>query len=103
VEYAGKLYGSISLLRLTAGEVIAFTRELEAALKNDPDAPVRFPTFKDDSGAPIPDAVLDALDDDDPVTLDEAAVDFLPRRFRAQAAQGSTSETPGDGAPTPRG
>jgi hypothetical protein len=82
VEYAGKLYGVITLMRLTAGDVIKFSRELEAALKNGPDAPVRFPIFKDDNGAQIPDAVLDALDDDDRVTLDEAAVDFLPRLSR---------------------
>jgi hypothetical protein len=99
VEYAGKVYDAVTLVRLTAGDVIKFSRELETALKNDPDAPVRFPIFKDDSGAPIPDEVLDALDDDDRMTLDEAAVDFLPRRFRALAAQGSTLETPGDGAP----
>jgi len=83
VEFDGKVYTSIRIVRLTAGEVSAFQAEIEALLKNDPNARVRFPLFKDADGNDMPSEVMDAMLDDDRLLIDEAAADFLPRRFRA--------------------
>lgn len=76
LEYDGKVFGDITLRRLTAAEVAAFVERLDGAKK------FRFPMFFDEGGSPIPDEVLDALDDDDTLALDAACADFLPRRFR---------------------
>ncbi len=64
-----------------------FQSEIEQLLTRNPDAKVRLPLFRDEHGEPVPDAVMDALDDDDRLALDEAAENFLPRRFRGLAAQ----------------
>ncbi|MCW2318310.1 hypothetical protein M2322_003877, partial [Rhodoblastus acidophilus] len=47
-----------------------------------PDAIVHCPIYRDADGALIPDAVMDALDDDDAFELEKKVADFLPRRFR---------------------
>lgn len=86
VEFDGREYKSITLVRMTAGEVAAFQEEIEKLLNSNPDARVRFPLFRDDRGETIPDDVMDALDDDDRFALEEAAADFLPRRFRVSPA-----------------
>lgn len=86
VEFDGREYKTITLVRLTAAEVAEFQSEIESLLKNDPDTRVRFPLFRDESGETIPDEVMDALDDDDRFALEEAAADFLPRRFRGSPA-----------------
>lgn len=85
IEFDGREYRAIAITRLTAGEVAQFQAEIEELLKDHPDTKVRFPLFRDESGAVIPDEVMDALDDDDRFALDEAAADFLPRRYRAVA------------------
>ncbi len=54
----------------------------------------RLPMFFDADGNRIVDAVLDALDDDDTMTLSEVAADFLPRRFRVN--DGDTTPATGD-------
>lgn len=82
VSFNGTEYKKIVLTRLTAGEVGKFQEELEALLRHDPGAAVRFPLFKDENGEPIPSEVMEALDDDDKYEIDRAALDFLPRRFR---------------------
>lgn len=86
VEFNGREYRSVTLVRLTAGEVAAFQSEIEKLLSADPDAKVRFPLFRDERGESIPDEVMDALDDDDRYSLEESAADFLPRRFRGSPA-----------------
>ena len=97
VSFEGREYRSITLIRLTAGDVSRFQEEIEQLLKNNPDAALRFPIFRDANNAPIPDAVLDALDDDDRFELDRSAADFLPRRFRGIA---EPSSGPGAGGNT---
>lgn len=84
VTHAGKRYEMITLRRLTVAEVAAFVAKVAA---QETVSAVRFPMFFDDEGAPVPDAVMDGLDADDADALAEAALDFLPRRFR-----GATTE-----------
>ncbi|WP_222573562.1 hypothetical protein [Methylosinus sp. Sm6] len=76
VAYEGRTYTRIHLQRMTVREVADF---IESIVGKDE---IRFPLFRDDDGAHIPDAVLDGLDSDDRDVIDKAAVDFLPRRFR---------------------
>lgn len=80
VEYAGKTYDSIGIKRLTAKEVSDFT----ARLDQEKVGALRWPVFVDSDGASIPDAVMDALDDDDNLALQKVMLDFLPRRFRPE-------------------
>ncbi len=103
VSFEGREYRSITLIRLTAGDVSKFQEEIEQLLKNTPDAALRFPIFRDANNAPIPDAVLEALDDDDKFELDRAAADFLPRRFRGIAEPVSGPDAVGNIAPTSNG
>jgi hypothetical protein len=100
LAYAGKEYRTICIVRLTAAEVAKFQDELDALLRSDPDATLRFPIFRDETGAGIPDIILNALDDDDKFELDKAAIDFLPRRFRAAPEPVSDQASGGDTAPT---
>lgn len=86
IEFNGREYRSVTVARLTAGEVAEFQAEIEKLMANDPDAKVRFPLFRDENGEVLAEDVMDALDDDDRFALEEAAADFLPRRFRALPA-----------------
>lgn len=79
LEYDGRVYAEIFIRRLTVAEVAAWVESLKAGDGNS-----HMPIYVDAAGAPIPDAVIDALDDDDGVALDEVVRDFLPRRFRGQ-------------------
>jgi hypothetical protein len=83
VEHEGRVFAEVHLVKLTAKEVADFI----VAIKDKGDA--RLPIFRDAAGAPIPNAVMDALDDDDKLALDEGAEPFLPRRFRAALASSS--------------
>lgn len=92
LTFAGRLYDKLTVRRLTAGEVAAFTERLAKTVKDDPDASVTFPMFADADGADLPDGLLDALDADDRDALDKAALDFLPKRFRGAPASASGPE-----------
>lgn len=81
-EFEGREYREITIVRLTAGEVAQFQDEIEALLQTNPEARVRFPLFRDAEGAILPEEVMDIIDDDDRLALEEAAANFLPRRFR---------------------
>lgn len=76
ITYDGREYRAITIVRLNAKEV----EDMLAAINRGEAA--RFPIFRDDAGAVIPEIVLDSLDDDDSLALDEAARDFIPKRFR---------------------
>lgn len=91
----GVLWNEVHLARLSAGEVRDFEKKLSGA---DDSTHIRLPIFRDASGAPVPENVLDALDDDDILALEEASRDFLPRRFLGPASAASTQ---GAGAATP--
>ncbi|WP_051949255.1 hypothetical protein [Methylosinus sp. PW1] len=93
LAYDGAIYDHVNLHRLTAKEVADWVESIK-----EKDS-VRFPIYRDDSGASIPDVVLDALDDDDRLALDEAAKDFLPRRFQDVESDGSGPAAGGTIAP----
>jgi hypothetical protein len=84
-SFDGRYVQAITMIRLTAGDVARFQDELEALLRDNPEAALKFPIFRDEAGAPVPAEVLDALDDDDRFELDRAAADFLLRQFRGIA------------------
>ena len=95
VTYHGKCYEQIALCRMTAKQVSDFVANLEAEGSSNPNAILRFPIFVDESGAAIPDAVLDGLDADDADILNTAAIDFLPRRFRENIPEPATAPSNG--------
>jgi hypothetical protein len=98
VEYMGTRYEAITVRRLTTAEVAAFMQKVAEHHEANPEAAdevMRFPIFFDERGEPVPDEVMDGLDDDDAVPLNEAAVRFLPRRFRAATEPTSTPQ-PGE-------
>ena len=70
---------TITVKRLSAGAVAAFTAKLRA-LPDDALNP-RFPMFYL-GDLEISDEIWDAMDDDDRVALAEVSQDFLPARFR---------------------
>ena len=89
IEFGGKVYDKIGIARLTAREVADFHEKMAKRAETDP---FTWPVFRDTDGGALPDGLLDALDIDDRDTLDKAALDFLPRRFRGAAK--SASEPP---------
>jgi|ERR1039458_3584415 hypothetical protein len=96
VTYQGKHYEQIGLRRMTAKEVSDFVVRIEAEGRINPDAILRFPIFVDETGAAIPDAMMDGLDADDADVLNTAAIDFLPLRFRASIPEPATAPSNGD-------
>ena len=88
VEYAGKIYSSVTVRRMTAGEVATFVEHVRS-LPPTERYKARFPMFD------VPDAVLDMLDADDDERLGEVVGRFLPRRFRA-ATDNSPASAAGD-------
>ena len=103
VEVGGKRYDAVCLKRMTAGEVAAFQEDV-ATLPDG--AGAQWPIYADADGAPLPPAVLAALDDDDKFELDKAVRDFLPRRFQAalasdsSRANGASTASPSATSPT---
>ena len=81
-SYEGKHYDSIVIRRLTQGAVAAFVARINAEKQANTEAEVRFPIYADTDGNSLSDAVMACLDDDDALAVDEAARDFLPRRFQ---------------------
>lgn len=97
LTFADRTWSEIHLRRLTAGDVAAYVEDLRERLKADPNATSRPPIFVDEAGTPIPPGLFEALDDDDAAALDEAAEDFLPRRFRAMTESRPSSLDAGSG------
>jgi hypothetical protein len=71
VEFEGKVYSEVTVRRMTASEVGEFID----AIRTD-GSKAFLPMFD------VPQAVIDALDDDDGVEVNKAVQDFLPRRLR---------------------
>jgi hypothetical protein len=99
LAYAGKDYRAITIVRMTAADIEAYTEKLAELAKTDPNARFRLPVYRDEAGAPVPDAVLDALDDDDRLAVDTAALDFFPRRFLSLEADATPQPSGGTIAP----
>ena len=72
-------YRTITVKRLSAGEVAAFVAKLSAMPEGAPAA--RYPMFFL-GDAEISDEAWDAMDDDDRFALAEISEGFLPERFR---------------------
>lgn len=85
ITYEGREYREITIVRLNAKEV----ENLLAAINRGESA--RFPIFRDGVGAVIPEIVLDSLDDDDSLALDEAAADFIPKRFKPKVDEAASA------------
>ena len=81
VAYDGREYHAITLVRLNAKEVEDMLDKINRGEGTE------IPIFRDAEGAVIPKIVLHALDDNDSLALDEAAVDFIPKRFRPRAGE----------------
>ena len=89
-----RIYRSISVRRMTAKQVADF---IEALRAQTGESDFAIPIFCDENLELIPQRVMDGLDDDDRVMLEEAASDFLPRRFRGN---NQSDLAPSTGAPT---
>jgi hypothetical protein len=89
VAYDGREYHAITLVRLNAKEVEDMLDKINRGEGTE------IPIFRDVEGAVIPKIVLDALDDNDALALDEAAPEFIPRRFKPK----QTSVASAEGAP----
>jgi hypothetical protein len=76
----GRAYREIRLVRLTVAEVAQFFEAVNAGEKL---SVIAWPVYRDENGEPIPLAVLNALDDDDGLTIEQGLRDFLPRRLQA--------------------
>ena len=94
LEYEGTVHREIVVRRLIAAEVAKFQEEVAKAV---PDSSFVWPIYRTAAGEPLPPGLLDALDDDDRLRLEKAAVDFLPLRFRGGAKNASD---PAPGEPT---
>lgn len=94
VTVGGRVYSEICLARLTVAEVAQF---LEAVSNGDKRSAIAWPVYRDESGEPLPQAVLNALDDDDGFAVEQGLRDFLPLRLRA-LLDGATGRP--DGEPT---
>lgn len=100
LEFEGRTYTEIVVRRPNARQVGEFFEEYAAAVTADPGALVYFPVFVDAAGAPIPPAVLDALDDDDRFPIMDAVPDFLPLRLQPFREGGDLGSLPVGGAST---
>jgi hypothetical protein len=89
-----RIYSEVHLARLTVAEVAQF---LEAVSNGDKRSAIAWPVYRDENGEPIPQAVLNGLDDDDGFTVEQGLRDFLPLRLRA-LLDGATGRP--DGEPT---
>ncbi|MCJ2018621.1 hypothetical protein MKK84_14440 [Methylobacterium sp. E-065] len=100
LSYGGKAYEAIVVGRPTTGQLAEYFDRLMA--QGEASAALRFPVFFDETGAPIPDALMDALDPDDTDKVMEVVSDFLPVRLRRlQAPQPELSPPPAGGATEP--
>lgn len=72
LEYEGKIFDEVILRRLSSEEVAEWIAS---------DGKNGLPIYVDADGAPIPRAIIDALDDDDMFEVDKVVRDFFPLRF----------------------
>lgn len=78
----GKRFDQVVIRRMTQGEVAGMIQAINAA-QGTGTSEMGFPIFYDTEGFLLSDDIMAAMDADDAATLDEAARDFLPRRFRS--------------------
>ncbi len=95
LELDGVAYRTVTVRRMTVAEVGAFMDRVKDVGQSQV---VRLPMFADEHGAPLPDALWDALDADDSDRLNQVASGFLPARFRGGTP--APSSTPASGGTT---
>lgn len=100
LDYAGVTYTAITLRRPGSKEIGLYYEQLAEQSKVDEDAPLYFPIFVDDEGAPVPNAVIAKLDDDDRTDVMARVRDFLPRRLLALTDVSPSGSGPDTGADT---
>lgn len=83
VEFDGKVWDKITVSRMTAAQVDAFTDALKVTGDKTP-----LPMFD----APV--AVIEALDADDSIRLNEVVSRFLPRALQSAEQPLTTQEEP---------
>ncbi len=94
VTFAGRDWTEIHLRRLSVAQIAAVFANHTANLALNPDARLDLPIFIDEEGNDLPDGLLDELDPDDTEAVNEAASNFMPRRFKAPTDPSpSTPET----------
>lgn len=76
VEFDGTVYKEVPIKRCTAKEISEYNDVLRAYINSEANGMSPVPPWID-----IPQEVYDAMDDDDNYHLEEAAVDFIPRRL----------------------
>lgn len=81
----GKRLEKVIIRRMTQAEVAGMIQAINAAKDTGADE-IGFPIFYDTDGFLLSDTILSAMDADDAAALDEAARDFLPRRFVSATA-----------------
>lgn len=79
----GKRYDKVVLRRMTQAEVAGMIQAINEAQGTNT-SEIGFPIFYDTDGYLLSDSIIAAMDADDAAALDEAARDFLPRRFRSE-------------------
>lgn len=87
----GAEVASITLRRLTGGEVAALQEQMLGAAADEPALIAAF--------ADQPSEVIAILDADDFLSLKERVVDFLPRRIRAALEAAMAAEAEDEAAP----
>lgn len=80
VEFAGTLYETIHVRRVTGQQIAEFSNAMREAAQSGKELPI--PPVID-----CPLEVWNALDADDQAAVDEAAQAFMPRRLKAVAEQ----------------
>lgn len=100
VTLDGRTHKLIGIRRFTMAQVRAISENFRDNLARDPDARMSLPLYVDEAGNDLPPGVLDLLTPDTSEDLDEAANDFLPRRFRTAATADPGEPSPADGSST---
>lgn len=99
LSFQGRDYGVVTVRRLSAAEVADFMEAVRVKVEAGGSDRTRFPMFYDVAGQRVPDAVLDAMDDDDRAKIDEIAGRFLPRRFQAALQEEAGEPSPNISTP----
>ena len=98
VTFAGRDWTAIHLRRLSVAQIAAVFANHSANVAVNPEARLELPIFIDETGADLPDGLLDQLDPDDTEAVNEAAAGFMPRRFKVLTDPAPSSPETGDSA-----
>lgn len=97
---SARRYETVFVRKLTVGQIRTAQDNYRKALEADPDVEPDFQMIVDEQGSPLPRAMLDLIEADDDETLNEAVLNFLPRRFHRQTSDQDGGSAPATGAST---